>query len=202
MVENTDFTAPPDPMILFREWLALAEQHEPNDANAMALATVGAGGMPSARMVLLKDFNADGFVFFTNRESRKGEQLRSQSKAALCLHWKSLRRQVRIEGPVTKVSDAESDAYHATRPRGSQIGAWASQQSRPLADRKTLEDAVAKFEKHYEGKPVPRPPHWGGYRVAPLYIEFWQDRLYRLHDRVIYQRDTPQAAWQVERFYP
>lgn len=202
MAENIDFIPPTDPWALFREWYALAEKDEPSDPNAMSLATVGDDGMPSVRIVLLKDFNTAGFVFFTNRESRKGNQLKAHPKAALCLHWKTLKRQVRVEGLITHVSDAESDAYHATRPRGSQIGAWVSQQSRILKDRAALEKQAQDIEKQYEGKPVPRPPYWGGYRVTPLLIEFWQERLFRLHDRILYRRADAQGEWTQERLYP
>jgi len=162
MAKNTDFTPPVDPWTLFKEWFALAEQQEPNDPNAMSLATVGEGDMPSVRVVLMKDYSTSGFTFFTNRDSHKGDELKAHPKAALCFHWKSLRRQIRAKGLISHVSDAESDAYFAMRPRGSQIGAWASQQSRVLADRTTLEQRVAAFEKEYEDMPVPRPPHWGG----------------------------------------
>jgi len=202
MTENTDFITPADPWALFREWYALAEKHEPSDPNAMSLATLGSDSMPSVRILLLKDFDAKGFVFFTNRQSRKGEQLLSHPKAALCLHWKSLRRQIRAEGIITPVSDAESDAYHATRPRGSQIGAWASQQSRTLKDRNDLEQRAAELDKQYEGKTIPRPPYWGGYRLTPLLIEFWQERPFRLHDRIVYRRRSDKDAWSIERLYP
>ncbi len=202
MTENTDFTPPADPWTLFREWYALAEKQEPSDPNAMSLATLGEGEMPSARIVLLKNFDEKGFVFFTNRQSRKGGQLSSHPKAALCLHWKSLHRQIRAEGIITSVDEAESDAYHASRPRGSQIGAWASQQSQPLKDRAALERRAAELEKQYEGKTIPRPPHWGGYRLTPLLIEFWQERPFRLHDRIVYQRRGDKDAWTIERLYP
>lgn len=202
MIENTDFTPPADPFDLFRDWFVLAEKKEPNDPNAMSLATVGADGMPSLRILLLKEYDARGFVFFTNRESRKGEQLAHHPKAAICLHWKSLKRQIRAEGLITQVSDAESDAYHDTRPRGSQIGAWASQQSRILADRDALEQRAHELDKQYEGKPVPRPPYWGGYRLTPLWMEFWQERPFRLHDRFVYSRADEKQNWALERLYP
>jgi len=202
MTENTDFTPPADPWILFKEWYGLAEKEEPSDANAMSLATVGADGMPSVRIVLMKDCDAKGLVFFTNRQSQKGEQLLAHPKAGICLHWKSLRRQIRAEGLITPVSEAESDAYHETRARGSQIGAWASQQSQKLANRGELEQRVKELEKQYEGKPVPRPPHWGGYRLTPRAIEFWQERPFRLHDRIVYHRAGDKDAWIIERLYP
>jgi pyridoxamine 5'-phosphate oxidase len=191
---------PADPLTIFAAWLAEAEAAELNDPNAMALATVGSDGMPSCRMVLLKGYDADGFVFYTNCESRKGRQLLSTPKAALLFHWKSLRRQVRIEGEVAPVSDAEADAYFASRPKRSQIGAWASQQSRPLEGRFELEKRVAMFGAKYAVGRVPRPPYWSGFRLTPRLIEFWQDGAFRLHDRLVYTRS--QEGWSTERLYP
>ncbi|MBS0519684.1 MAG: pyridoxamine 5'-phosphate oxidase [Proteobacteria bacterium] len=191
-----------DPLDLFAEWYAEAAESEPNDPSAVAVGTVGADGMPSVRMVLLKGYDASGFVFYTNYESRKGRQLLAHPKAALLFHWKSLRRQVRIEGPVLETTPAEADAYFATRARGSQIGAWASEQSRPLESRFALEKRVAEFTaKHVVGK-VPRPPHWSGFRVQPLRIEFWQDGAFRLHDRLEYTRPNPSAPWSTRTLYP
>lgn len=191
---------PEDPIALFESWLAEARESEPNDPTAMALATVDAQGMPSLRMVLLKDVGPQGFVFYTNFESRKGEQLLANPKAGILFHWKSLRRQVRVEGAVTQVSEAEADAYFASRPKDSQIGAWASAQSRPLAGRFELEKRVAKFAaKHALGK-VPRPLYWSGFRIAPERMEFWQDGTFRLHDRLVYHRG--ESAWRTERLYP
>jgi len=202
MTQNSNFVPPSDPWILLSEWYALAEKEEINDPNAMAVATVGSDGMPSVRILLLKSFDVRGLVFFTNRQSRKGDHLAVHHQAALCFHWKSLRRQIRAEGLVSLVSDDESDAYFASRPRGSQIGAWASNQSHPLASREELETKVRELEKAYEGKTVPRPPHWGGYRLTPLRLEFWQDREFRLHDRIVYKRPHDKEAWHIERLYP
>ncbi|MCP5368178.1 MAG: pyridoxamine 5'-phosphate oxidase [Hyphomicrobiales bacterium] len=184
----------------FKEWLAEAEQGEPNDANAMALATSTPEGRPSVRMVLLKDVDDHGFTFYTNLGSRKAAQLGQNAQAALLFHWKSLRRQVRVEGAVAPVSDAEADAYFATRPRLSQIGAWASKQSQPLEGRFVLERRVAEYTAKFNVGTVPRPDFWSGFRLAPVRIEFWQDRPYRLHDRVIYTLDGD--AWTAERQYP
>jgi pyridoxamine 5'-phosphate oxidase len=191
---------PADPLDIFAVWLGEAEAAEPHDANAMALSTVGEDGMPSCRMVLLKGYDAQGFVFYTNFESRKGRQLLAAPKAALLFHWKSLRRQVRIEGAVSPVSAEEADAYFASRPRQSQIGAWASQQSRPLEGRYELEKRVVLFGAKYAIGTVPRPPYWSGFRLIPRLIEFWQDGAFRLHDRLVYSRAA--EGWTTERLYP
>lgn len=190
-----------DPHALFETWLAEAKASEPNDPTAMALATVGADGQPAVRMVLLKGHDERGFVFYTNLEGRKAGELITQPKAALLFHWKSLRRQVRIEGPVSRVSDAEGDAYFATRHRDSQLGAWASDQSRPLDSRATFEARFEEVKARFEGKDVTRPPHWSGFRVAPQRIEFWLDRPHRLHERRLF---TPAAGggWQEGLLYP
>ncbi|GAB5375886.1 MAG: pyridoxamine 5'-phosphate oxidase [Acuticoccus sp.] len=188
-----------DPFQLFDTWYEAAGRSEPNDPNAMALATADGDGLPDIRMVLLKGHDARGFVFYTNSHSAKGGELAVNPKAALLFHWKSLRRQVRVRGPVTLVSDAEADAYFASRPRGSQVGAWASDQSRPLADRATLETRVAEREAAF-GDTVPRPPHWLGYRIAPLEMEFWQDGAFRLHDRFRFRQKD--GGWDVARLYP
>jgi pyridoxamine 5'-phosphate oxidase len=189
-----------DPIELFCEWLAEAEASEPNDPNAMCLATVDATGRPSARMILLKGLDQRGFAFYTNLESRKGEELLANPNAALCFHWKLLRRQVRVEGPVEAVTSEEADAYFHSRARVSQIGAAASQQSRPLDSRATLEARVVEIEARLMGAEVPRPPNWSGFRVVPQAIEFWKDGAYRLHDRILFTREG--MEWRTERLYP
>lgn len=191
-----------DPFVLFGEWLDLASAKEPNDPNAMALATTGADGLPDVRMVLLKGFDENGFVFYTNTQSQKGGELAENMQAAGVLHWKSLRRQVRFRGPAEFVTTEEADAYFASRPRDSRIGAWASQQSRPLESRFALEKAVARYAARFAIGEVPRPDHWTGYRIRPVYIEFWMDRPFRLHDRHIFRRERPEGGWATERLYP
>ncbi|MEE8230150.1 MAG: pyridoxamine 5'-phosphate oxidase [Qipengyuania citrea] len=191
-----------DPFMLFEVWYAEAKESEPNDPNAMALATASEDGLPSVRMVLLKGHGPDGFVFYTNAESRKGEQIRANMRAALLFHWKSLRRQIRIEGPLEEVSSAEADAYFHSRPRVSQIGSAASDQSRALPDRQVYLDRVAALEERYPEGNIPRPPHWTGFRLSPRRIEFWQDRQYRLHDRRLFVRDAAEEAWSDTLLYP
>ncbi len=190
-----------EPIAVFAEWFAEAEEAEPADPNAMALATVDADGLPDVRIVLLKSFDEAGFVFYTSRESAKGQELTACPKAALCFHWKSLARQIRVRGTVEEASAAEADAYFATRPKGSQIGAWASQQSQPIESRFALEKAVAKFAAKFGLRTVPRPPYWGGYRIKPLSIEFWQAQTFRLHDRIVFTA-TADGLWQRQRLYP
>jgi pyridoxamine 5'-phosphate oxidase len=197
-----DFSQAEEPFALFAAWMADATRTEPADPNAMALATVDADGLPDVRMVLLKGFDARGFVFYTNLESRKGRELAANPKAALLFHWKSLTRQVRVRGPVEPVSEAEADAYFASRPRGAQIGAWASKQSAPLEDRYALEKAVARVTAKHAIGTVPRPPHWSGLRIVPLSMEFWHDRPFRLHQRVEFQRQAPEAPWAKTGLYP
>jgi pyridoxamine 5'-phosphate oxidase len=197
-----DFTAAEEPLRLFAEWFEEAKRAELNDPEAMALATVDASGLPDVRMVLLKGFDERGFVFYSNEESQKGRELAATPKAALVFHWKSLRRQVRLRGPVMAVSPAEADAYFASRPRSSQIGAWASRQSSPLESRYAFEKAIALKAAEFALGPVPRPPFWVGYRVTPAVMEFWHDRPFRLHDRVEFRRADATAAWTKTRLYP
>jgi pyridoxamine 5'-phosphate oxidase len=197
-----DFTEAEEPLALFALWFEEAKRAEPADPNAMALATVDADGLPNVRMVLLKGVDERGFVFYTNFESRKGQELTARPKAGLSFHWKSLARAVRVRGPVERVTDSEADAYFASRPRGAQIGAWASKQSSPLESRLAFEKAIALTTARYPIGAIPRPPHWSGFRVVPLAMEFWQDRPFRLHDRVEYRRDALGQPWNKPRLYP
>jgi pyridoxamine 5'-phosphate oxidase len=197
-----DFTEAAEPLALFDAWMEEAKRSEPADPTAMTLATVDKDGLPNARMVLLKDVDARGFVFYTNTESQKGRELIARPKAALVFHWKSLTRQVRVRGPVERVTDTEADAYYATRARMSQIGAWASKQSSPLESRHAFEKAVAFYTAKHAIGAVPRPPYWSGFRVVPTVMEFWHDRPFRLHDRVEYRRQTPGDPWLKTRLYP
>ena len=197
-----DFTEASEPFALFERWFSDATASEPNDPNAMALATVDPDGLPNVRMVLMKGWDEAGFVFYTNTESAKGRELLSGKKAALVLHWKSLKRQVRVRGPVEIVTDAEADEYFHSRPRDSRIGAWASQQSRPLESRFALEKAVATNAAKYAIGEVPRPPHWTGFRIRPVEIEFWHDKPFRLHDRIVFRRPAPEGGWTKARLYP
>ncbi|OYW61359.1 MAG: pyridoxamine 5'-phosphate oxidase [Bosea sp. 12-68-7] len=197
-----DFTQEQDPFVLFQIWFDEAKKSEPNDPNAMALSTVDAEGMPNSRMVLLNGRDGEDFVFYTNTQSQKGEELLGQPKAALLFHWKSLRRQVRIRGAVTVVSDEMADAYFQSRPRDSRIGAWASQQSRPLESRFALEKAVAIQAAKFGVGTIPRPPHWTGFRISPVYLEFWRDGAFRLHDRVVFRRAQAGEPWARARLYP
>ncbi len=197
-----DFTEADAPLQLFTAWYAEAQRTEPSDASAMALATVDADDLPNVRMVLLKGHDENGFVFYTNLESPKGQELSHRPKAALVFHWKSLSRQVRLRGIVAPVDAAEADAYFATRPRLAQIGAWASKQSAPLESRMAFEKAIALTMAKYAVGTVPRPPNWSGFRLKPLVMEFWHDRPYRLHDRVEFRRTTPNEPWRKTRLYP
>ncbi len=204
MEQLTDRERAPEnePFERFAEALALASESEPNDPTAMAVATVDAQGLPNLRMVLMKDYDVRGFVFYTNRQSAKGCELDASFKAAANFHWKSLRRQVRLRGEVEEVTLAESDAYFASRPRNSRIGAWASQQSQPMDTRFALEKAVAVQAARFGLGEIPRPPHWIGYRIKPVYLEFWTDKPFRLHERIVYKRERPEGDWAVERLFP
>ena len=197
-----DFTDADEPLRLFAAWLDEAARSEPDDGTAMALATVDAQGMPNVRMVLLKGFDARGFVFYTNLDSPKGRELAANPKAALSFHWKSLSRQVRVRGPVEPVTDAEADAYFGSRARLSQIGAWASKQSAPLESRLAFEKAIALYTAKHAIGTVPRPPNWSGFRIVPTAMEFWQDRQFRLHDRVEFRKADRNAPWSKARLYP
>ena len=189
-----------DPFVLFDQWYAEARASEINDSNAMTIATADASGQPAARMVLLKGHGPAGFVFYTNQQSRKAGDIAENPKAAILFHWKSLRRQIRIEGSLSRVPDATADAYFATRGRDSQLGAWASDQSSPLDSRATFEARFAEMTKRFEGGEVPRPPHWSGYRLTPAHFEFWQDQAHRLHERRIFSPDGD--AWTEGLLYP
>lgn len=201
-----DFSTLDEPFSLFRQWLDAASASEINDPTALALATTDSTGLPNVRMVLLKEFDVRGFVFYTNFESAKGNELQAHPMAAMCFHWKSLRRQVRVRGPVSVVTDQEADAYFASRPRGSRIGAWASHQSHPLESKFALEKEVARFTAKHAIGTIPRPPHWSGFRLAPVEIEFWQDGKFRLHDRMVFRRDQTESddsgGWHKQRLYP
>jgi pyridoxamine 5'-phosphate oxidase len=197
-----DFSEAQEPFSLFNLWFAEAREKELNDPNAMAFATADADLLPNVRMVLLKGVDPSGFVFYTNSESQKGGELEANPQAALVFHWKSLNRQVRVRGGVERVTAAQSDDYFASRPRDSQIAAWASQQSRALDSRAVFDAAISTVEKKYEGRPVPRPPHWIGYRVVPVSIEFWHDRPFRKHDRIVFSRPDPRTDWVKTRLFP
>jgi pyridoxamine 5'-phosphate oxidase len=190
-----------DPFVKFQDWMKEAWVHEPEDANAMTLATATRDGIPSARIVLLKGADAAGFVFYTNTQSRKGDEIAANARAALLFHWKLLGRQIRIEGHVERVTDAEADAYFSTRPRISRLGAWASDQSRDLPARTELERRLASYEAKYPDDEIPRPPHWSGYRIVPDRFEFWQNMPFRLHDRTVYTK-SPENGWTVSKLYP
>jgi len=201
-LNSSDFTQADEPFALLTRWLAEAQEREINDPEAMTLASVDAAGLPDARMVLCKGMDERGIVFFTNVESAKGRELAATPRAAALFHWKSLRRQIRLRGSVSRVSDAESDAYFASRARVSRLGAWASQQSRPLESRAKLEAAVAVYTEQFGEGDIPRPAYWGGYRLTPTEIEFWRDGEFRLHDRIRFAREGEGQPWSRERLYP
>jgi len=201
-LDDGGIKAQDDPFAMLHAWMEEAKKTEPNEANAMSVATVDAQGRPNVRMVLLKEMGPAGFVFYTNTESAKGSELAANPHAALCLHWKTQRKQVRARGSVVRVSDAEADAYFATRAKDSQIGAWASAQSRPMEGRFAFEREIAKYAAKYALQKVPRPEYWSGYRIVPFEIEFWRDRPFRLHDRLVYRRDAPEQPWRTERLFP
>jgi pyridoxamine 5'-phosphate oxidase len=201
-LDDGGIAARSDPFDLFQSWMKEAEVAEPSDPNAMALATIGAGGAPNVRMVLLKGADASGFVFYSNAESVKGGELAANPQAAINFHWKTLHKAVRAQGIVAQVPDAEADAYFASRPKDSQIGAWASPQSRVMEGRFAFEKRIAEYALKYALTKVPRPPYWTGWRITPLRIEFWRDRPFRLHDRLVYVRDHPAAPWRTERLFP
>ncbi len=199
---DSNFLHEKEPWLLFSRWFAEAEASEPDNHNAMTLATVDADGLPDARIVLLKEVSSEGFVFFTNTMSAKGEELAAQPKAAIVFHWKSLNRQVRARGIIEPVTDAEADAYFNSRPRGAQIGAWASLQSQTMPQPTSLTERITEFENRYDGKAVPRPPHWSGYRLKPLSIEFWADRPFRLHDRLVFTSSLYYQNWTTQQLFP
>ena len=201
-LDDGGIAAGPDPFALFQDWLKEAEGAEPNDPNAMALATADPSGFPNVRMVLLKGVDANGFVFYSNAEGVKGAELAANPRAAINFHWKTLRKAVRVQGLVARVTDAEADAYFATRAKDSQIGAWASPQSRPMEGRFVFEKKLAEYAVKYALSKVPRPSYWTGWRITPLRVEFWRDRPFRLHDRLVYSREAPSAPWHTERLFP
>ncbi len=201
MSDREGIFAGDDPFAIAASWLEDARASEPSDPDAAALATVDADGMPNVRVVLIRGFETDGFTFFTNYESAKGHEIAATGKAGFVIHWKSLGRQIRVRGPIAKVSEKESDAYFAERPGPSRVGAWASEQSQPLDDRATLEARIAELNERFKDA-APRPNHWGGYRIRPVEMEFWADGAYRLHDRFRWARSTPESAWKVARLNP